>query len=174
MNIPSGLIILGLGWNFGFIGATAMLTTTYFPAERGREGGRIGVRERLDCTHLHLQASAVALDPAEYAHRVSLGEALVQEVDVLPHARLDASARIDELEREVWRATTRSPALLARDGEDAIHGPILRELRDRGHGWSLRRGQVLHVPWRGVRSSTFRAWRGSGLPRSALRGTWKT
>jgi len=39
MNFWIGLIILGLGWNFGFIGATAMLTTTYFPAERGRVQG---------------------------------------------------------------------------------------------------------------------------------------
>jgi MFS family permease len=32
-------VILGFGWNFGFIGATALLTTTYFPAERGRVQG---------------------------------------------------------------------------------------------------------------------------------------
>ncbi len=30
------LIILGLGWNFGFIGATTMLTDSYRPAERGK------------------------------------------------------------------------------------------------------------------------------------------
>jgi MFS family permease len=30
------LIILGLGWNFGFIGGTAMLTTCYRPTERGK------------------------------------------------------------------------------------------------------------------------------------------
>ncbi len=30
----SALILLGLGWNFGFIGATAMLTDTYRPQER--------------------------------------------------------------------------------------------------------------------------------------------
>ena len=28
------LILLGVGWNFGFIGATAMLTACYTPAER--------------------------------------------------------------------------------------------------------------------------------------------
>ncbi len=33
------LILLGLGWNFGFIGATAMLTSAYAPAERGRVQG---------------------------------------------------------------------------------------------------------------------------------------
>ena len=30
----TALILLGLGWNFGFIGATAMLTDTYRPEER--------------------------------------------------------------------------------------------------------------------------------------------
>lgn len=33
------LILLGLGWNFGFIGATSMLTELYSPEERGRVQG---------------------------------------------------------------------------------------------------------------------------------------
>ena len=33
------LILLGLGWNFGFIGATSMLTSAYAPHERGRVQG---------------------------------------------------------------------------------------------------------------------------------------
>lgn len=33
------LVLLGLGWNFGFIGATAMLTAQHTPAERGRVQG---------------------------------------------------------------------------------------------------------------------------------------
>jgi MFS family permease len=33
------LILLGLGWNFGFIGATAMLTASHGPEERGRMQG---------------------------------------------------------------------------------------------------------------------------------------
>ncbi|MCT8973042.1 MFS transporter [Microbaculum marinisediminis] len=33
------LILLGVGWNFGFIGATAMLTETYEPEERTRVQG---------------------------------------------------------------------------------------------------------------------------------------
>ena len=33
------LILLGLGWNFGFIGATAMLTAAHSPEERGRVQG---------------------------------------------------------------------------------------------------------------------------------------
>ena len=33
------LILLGVGWNFGFIGATAMLTAHHTPQERGRLQG---------------------------------------------------------------------------------------------------------------------------------------
>ena len=33
------LVLLGLGWNFGFIGATAMLTAAHTPDERGRVQG---------------------------------------------------------------------------------------------------------------------------------------
>ena len=33
------LILLGVGWNFGFIGGTAMLATTHTPEERGRVQG---------------------------------------------------------------------------------------------------------------------------------------
>lgn len=33
------LILLGIGWNFGFIGATAMLTASHTPEERGRVQG---------------------------------------------------------------------------------------------------------------------------------------
>jgi MFS family permease len=33
------LVLLGLGWNFGFIGATAMLTAAHAPEERGRVQG---------------------------------------------------------------------------------------------------------------------------------------
>jgi MFS family permease len=39
MNFYLALVLLGLGWNFGFIGATAMLTASYTPAERGRMQG---------------------------------------------------------------------------------------------------------------------------------------
>jgi hypothetical protein len=38
-NFFVALILLGIGWNFGFIGATAMLTTAYAPHERGRVQG---------------------------------------------------------------------------------------------------------------------------------------
>ncbi|MFK5997455.1 MAG: MFS transporter [Rhodobacterales bacterium] len=38
-NFFGGLILLGLGWNFGFIGATTMLTGAHAPEERGRVQG---------------------------------------------------------------------------------------------------------------------------------------
>lgn len=38
-NFFAALILLGIGWNFGFIGATTMLTTAYRPEERGRMQG---------------------------------------------------------------------------------------------------------------------------------------
>ena len=34
-----GLILLGIGWNFGFLGATAILTETYLPQEKGKVQG---------------------------------------------------------------------------------------------------------------------------------------
>jgi MFS family permease len=38
-HFSAALILLGLGWNFGFIGATAMLTAAHRPEERGRVQG---------------------------------------------------------------------------------------------------------------------------------------
>jgi MFS family permease len=35
-NFAVSLILLGLGWNFGFIGGTTLLTSTYTPSERGK------------------------------------------------------------------------------------------------------------------------------------------
>jgi MFS family permease len=38
-NFFIALVLLGFGWNFGFIGATAMLTSAHAPQERGRVQG---------------------------------------------------------------------------------------------------------------------------------------
>jgi predicted MFS family arabinose efflux permease len=38
-NFAIGLILLGLGWNFGFLGGTTLLTTTYEPAEKNKAQG---------------------------------------------------------------------------------------------------------------------------------------
>ena len=106
-------------------------------AERWGELGRIRVVGGLDRPHLHLQPPAEALDTAEDAHRVALAEALVEQVDVAPDARLDATARVCELEREVGRARSSAAPLLLRDREHALDGPVLGELGDRGHVRSL-------------------------------------
>ena len=39
LNFFGALILLGIGWNFGFIGATAMLTASHRPEERGKVQG---------------------------------------------------------------------------------------------------------------------------------------
>jgi MFS family permease len=38
-NFFVALVLLGIGWNFGYIGATSLLTTAYRPEERGRVQG---------------------------------------------------------------------------------------------------------------------------------------
>lgn len=38
-NFYIALVLLGIGWNFGFIGATAMLTDTYRPEEKAKAQG---------------------------------------------------------------------------------------------------------------------------------------
>ena len=65
------------------------------------------VRRGLDRAHLHLQPAAEPLHAAEHAHGVALGEATVEQLDVVPDARLDPAARVDELEGEIGRAVLR-------------------------------------------------------------------
>ena len=36
VSFASALVLLGVGWNFLYIGGTTLLTESYFPAERGR------------------------------------------------------------------------------------------------------------------------------------------
>jgi MFS family permease len=38
-NFAVGLILLGLGWNLGFLGGTTMLTETYEPEEKNKAEG---------------------------------------------------------------------------------------------------------------------------------------
>ena len=112
-------------------------------AAQGRRQGRgVGVLGGLDRPHLDLQPSSEALDTPEDAHRVALAEALVEELDVVPHAGLDATARVGELEREVRSTVPSAPPLLLGDREHALDGPVLGELGDRGHVSSLWRSGV--------------------------------
>ena len=74
------------------------------PPHRRGQAGRIGLGGGLDHAHLHLEPAAEPLHAAEHAHGVTFGEAPVEQLDVVPDPRIDAPARIDELEREVGSA----------------------------------------------------------------------
>src|SRR5882724_7968788 len=39
LHFSAALVLLGIGWNFGFIGGTTMLTECYRPQERGKVQG---------------------------------------------------------------------------------------------------------------------------------------
>jgi DNA-binding response OmpR family regulator len=65
-----------------------------------RQGRRIDIG-RFERPHIELQAVAEPLDAAEHTHRVPFSEAAVEQLDVLPHPRLDRSGGIDELECEI-------------------------------------------------------------------------
>ena len=99
---------------------------------RGSERRRIDVG-RLERPHVELEPVAEALDAAEHADGVAFAEAPVEQLDVVPDARGDAAARIDELEGEIRRAVLRP------HGVDALDDPVLRKLRDR-HRSSLSPG----------------------------------
>jgi uncharacterized protein (DUF1015 family) len=111
-------------------------------AKRRRQLGRVGVLGRLDGAHLHLELPAEALDASEDADGVAFAEALVEQIDVVPDARIHAAARIGELEREVRGSRAGASPLLLRDREHALDGPVLDELGDRGHVASLWREGV--------------------------------
>ena len=83
--------------------------------DRGCELGRVASGRSLERAHLELEPAAEPLHAPEHAHRVPFLEARVQQLHVVPDARLDPSARVDQLEREIRRAALRPPPLLARD-----------------------------------------------------------
>ena len=85
---------------------------------------RIRLLSRLEGTNLQLKPVAEALDATEHANSVPFVEAAVQQLHVGPDPSLDATARVDELQREVRRATFRAPPFLARDRVDALDDPV--------------------------------------------------
>jgi hypothetical protein len=101
--------------------------------EARRKAGGIRARRGLERADVELQPVAVALDPPEHAHGVAFGETTVEQLDVVPDARVDASAGVDELEDEVRRPGARAEPLLARDGVHALDDAVLGQLGDRGH-----------------------------------------
>src|SRR4029453_11611052 len=74
---------------------------------------------------------AEPLHPPEHAHGVTLAEALVEELDVVPDPRLDLPGRIDELQREIRAAGTGAKPLFAGHRIQACDNPVLGQLRDR-------------------------------------------
>ncbi len=121
--------------------------------QRRRQVCRVGVGRGLDRPHLHLEPAAEPLHAPEHAHGVTFGEAAVEQLDVVPDPRVDPSARIDELEREVRRTVLRPASLLTADGVDAFDGSVLGELGDAGHASSLvRLSRLRQAREAGVRS----------------------
>src|ERR687888_1364440 len=57
--------------------------------ERRREVCGIGLWRRFEGADVELQPIAELLDPSEHANRVPLREARVEQLDVVPHARVD-------------------------------------------------------------------------------------
>jgi uncharacterized protein (DUF1015 family) len=107
------------------------------PTKRGCELSRVRLRRSLERADVDLQSVAKLLDAAEHAYSVSFGEARVQQLDVVPDARVDAPARIHELEREIGRAATRVQAPLPRHRINPLDDPFLREVCDRAHAQIL-------------------------------------
>ena len=130
------------------------------PPQRRCELRRIGLRRGLERAHVDLQPVPELLDAAEHAHGVALREARVEQLDVVPDARVDAAARIDELEREVRGAALRAQPLLARDRVDALDDPLFGQLCDCAHDASLGPNPDARVGPNG---------RGQAVPRRALR-----
>ena len=74
----------------------------------------------------------------EHPHRVALAEARVEQLDVVPDARVDAAARVDELEREVRARRPSSAAAPCRDGVHALDRRGSPPVGDRRHAAESR------------------------------------
>ena len=107
------------------------------PSQRGREVRRVRLRRRLERPDVDLQLVPELLDATEDTHGVTFGEPRVEQLDVVPHARLDPPARVDQLEREIGSAAFRPQPLLARDRVDALDDTLLGQLCDCAHPASL-------------------------------------
>src|SRR2546425_12304656 len=88
--------------------------------ERRRQRDRVRLRGSFQAADLQLQSVAELLYATEHVYRVAFGEARIEELHVVPDARLDSPARIDELQGEVGGPVSRSQPALARDRVDAL------------------------------------------------------
>ncbi len=108
------------------------------PAQARSQRRRVDPLGRLQRAHLDLELVPKPLDAPEHADRVARLEATVEHLDVVPDARGNPAARVDELEREIGRAVPRPQPLLARDGVDALNGAVFLEFCDCGHESEFR------------------------------------
>ena len=99
-------------------------------ARLGNERRRIRL-SGLERSHLELETVSETLHAPQHVDRVTFAEALVEQVDVAPDARVDPAARIDELERQIGAAVAGAKALLAGDSVRPLDDSVLCELRDR-------------------------------------------
>src|SRR5690348_12511879 len=98
------------------------------PPHCRRKLRRVRTGRRLERAHVDLKPVAELLDAAEYVHGVALGEAGVEQLDVVPDTCVDPAAGVDQLEREIRSAVLRPQPLLARDGVDALDDTLLGQL----------------------------------------------
>ena len=103
----------------------------------GNEGCGISVG-LLEVANVELQPIAESLDSPEHANGVPLVEPPVEELDVVPHAGVDPSARIDQLEGEIRGSGAGTQTLLAGHREDRVDHPVLNKLLDRDRGFNFR------------------------------------
>ncbi len=123
--------------------------------QAGRKVGGVRPGGRLERSYLHLESPSEPLDAPQHVYRIPLLEAAIEQLDVVPDPRLDASRRVHELEREVGGATLGAQPALAGDGVHALHGAILDQLGDCGHGGESMPGTLDPMadvaPFRAVR-----------------------
>jgi uncharacterized protein (DUF1015 family) len=103
------------------------------PLQARRQLRRVDTLRLLEGPHLQLELVAEALHPAEDPHRVAGCAASVEQVDVVPDAGGDPTARVDEFEREIGGSAPCTQSLLACDRVDTVHRAVLLELRDGRH-----------------------------------------
>jgi hypothetical protein len=125
----------------------------------GHERCRVCFRG-LERANLELQTITEALHATEHAHGIALAETLVEKVDVAPHTRVDPTARIHELERQIGTPAAGAQTLFAGDCKCAFDDPVLGKLRNR-HGSILGpasaaslAGMPLVKPFRALRYAT--------------------
>ncbi len=106
------------------------------PAKRRGELSRVGLRG-LDRPDLELEPVTKPLDSPQHVDGVALGEARIEQIDVVPDSCIDSPGWVDELEREIGSARTRAQPLLARHCVRPLDDAVFGQLGERAHVVSL-------------------------------------